>query len=263
MTQIEYRQDGAIAVVTLNRPDEHNALVPDLVTELVDVLTRLGIDDTVSAMVLTGAGKSFSSGGNVRNMNDWNAQGGGPARTRDWYHHGIQRLPRAMYACDVPIIAAVNGAAVGAGCDLACMCDIRIAARAARFAERFVKLGLIPGDGGAWFLPRVVGRSKANEMAFTGDFVDADEALRCGLVSSVVDDDKLLEAAIAMAGRIACNPPHAVRMAKRLLRETSQMSLDASLQMSASMQAIAHTTADHQEAARAFIDKRPPRFVGR
>lgn len=259
---VTYEQRDAIATVRLNRPELHNALIPELVTELVDILTRVNTDYSVSAIVITGVGSSFSSGGNVKNMSNWNAQGSKPLQTRDWYNNGIQRLPRAMNACDVPIIAAVNGAAVGAGCDLSCMCDVRIAARSARFAERFVKLGLIPGDGGAWFLPRVVGRSKAREMAFTGDFIDAEEALRYGLVSKVVDDAQLMDASLALAARIACNPPHAVRMAKRLMRDAEQVGLDTALQLSASMQALAHATSDHQEAAQAFLEKRPPHFVG-
>jgi enoyl-CoA hydratase/carnithine racemase len=135
-----------------------------------------------------------------------------PAQTRRNYKLGIQRIPLAFDALEVPIIAAVNGSAIGAGCDLACMCDIRIAAESASFAESFVKLGIIPGDGGAWLLPRAVGFSKACEMAFTGDMVKSAEALACGLVSKVVPDGELMTAARALAERIAANPPHAVRM---------------------------------------------------
>jgi enoyl-CoA hydratase/carnithine racemase len=151
---------------------------------------------------------------------------------------------------------------MGAGCDLACMCDLRIAAESARFAESFVKLGIIPGDGGAWLLPRVVGFAKAAEMALTGDALSATEALACGLVSRVVPDAELLPAARELAGRIAANPPHAVRMARRLLREAWNNQLDTVLEMSASMQAVAHTTADHKEAMAALREKRRPRFTG-
>ena len=143
------------------------------------------------------------------------------------------------------------------------MCDIRIAGRSARFAESFVKVGIIPGDGGAWLLPRVVGDSKAREMAFTGDMLDAEQALACGLVSQLVDDEDLLPAARALADRIAVNPPHAVRMTKRLMNEAQGQSLAAVLQMSAAFQAIAHTTRDHLEAATAFAEKRKPVFEGR
>ncbi|XKH38395.1 enoyl-CoA hydratase-related protein [Azospirillum doebereinerae] len=162
----------------------------------------------------------------------------------------------------MPVIAAVNGPAIGAGCDLACMCDLRIASEAARFAESFVKVGIVPGDGGAWLLPRVVGFSKACEMAFTGDSIDAAEALACGLVSKVVPPAELLPAAQALAKRIAVNPAHAVRMTKRLLREGRHVRLDTLLEMSAAMQALAHATADHREAVDAMLGKRPPTFTG-
>ena len=162
----------------------------------------------------------------------------------------------------MPVIAAVNGPAIGAGCDLACMCDIRIAGESAKFAESFVKLGIVPGDGGAWLLPRVVGFSKASEMAFTGDMLNAAEALACGLVSRVVPDGELLDAAHALAARIAANPPHAVRMTKRLLREGRTASLAAILETSAAAQALCHTTADHHEAVAAFLEKRTPVFKG-
>jgi len=163
---------------------------------------------------------------------------------------------------EVPVIAAVNGPAIGAGCDLACMCDIRIAAESARFAESFVKLGIVPGDGGAWLLPRAVGYSKACEMAFTGDTLGAAEALACGLVSKVVPDAELMKEARALAERIAANPPHAVRMTKRLMREGRNVQLATLLELSAAMQSLAHATADHKEAVAAFLEKRKPEFKG-
>ncbi|MBV8704451.1 MAG: enoyl-CoA hydratase/isomerase family protein, partial [Acetobacteraceae bacterium] len=163
---------------------------------------------------------------------------------------------------DVPMIAAVNGAAIGAGLDLACMCDIRIAGESARFAESFVKVGLIAGDGGAWLLPRAVGYSKACEMAFTGEIIDAREALACGLVSRVVPDGELLGAARGLAERIAANPSHAVRMTKRLLMEGRNTRMDTLLEMAAAMQSLVHATADHREAVAAFLEKRPARFSG-
>src|SRR6476660_5615209 len=193
--------------------------------------------------ILTGAGTAFSSGGNVKKMlESGETRADLPAQTRRNYKLGIQRIPLAFDALEVPIIAAVNGPAIGAGCDLACMCDVRIAAESAKFAESFVKLGIIPGDGGAWLLPRVVGYSKACEMAFTGDPINAAEALACGLVSRVVPDAELLTAAKALAARIAVNPPYAVRMAKRLLIEGRHSRLDTLLELSASLQALIHAT---------------------
>ncbi len=259
-----YEQDAGVVRVTLNQPETRNAISDaETIEALVAALERLDADLSVRAAILTGAGSAFSSGGNVKKM----GEGGGladklPAQTRRHYRLGIQRIPLAFERLEVPIIAAVNGPAVGAGCDLACMCDIRIAAESARFAESFVKLGIISGDGGAWLLPRAVGFSKACEMAFTGDAIDAREALACGLVSRVVPDAELLPAAQALAERIAANPPHALRMTKRLLREGRRSDLAALLELSAGLQALAHATADHRAAVAAFVVKRPPRFTG-
>jgi enoyl-CoA hydratase/carnithine racemase len=262
---IIYNKDGHVVTVTLNRPEIRNAISDDdMITDLVKAIERINADNDVRCAILTGAGTAFSSGGNVKKMREGGGMfAGSPYSLRNGYLQGIQRIPVAMYELEVPIIAAVNGPAVGAGCDLTCMCDIRIAGKSAKFAESFVKLGIIPGDGGAWFLPRAVGSSKAREMAFTGDMIDADEALACGLVSKVVEDDKLLDAATALAKRIAANPPHALRMAKRLLREGERTTLHTLLDMSASMQALAHKTEDHKEAVDAFLEKRAPVFKGK
>jgi 1,4-dihydroxy-2-naphthoyl-CoA synthase len=190
-------------------------------------------------------------------MRDKKGIAGGSAREiADGYRAGIQRIPLALYNLEVPTIAAVNGPAIGAGCDLACMCDIRIASSKAKFAESFVKLGIIPGDGGAWLLPRTVGMSKAAELTFTGDTIGADEALACGLVSRVVAPEELMSAANTLAERIAANPGPALRMAKRLLREGQHVRLDTLLEMSAAFQAIAHHTPEHDAALAAFLEKK-------
>lgn len=255
--------DG-IATVTLNRPELRNPISDlDMVDALETRMKELDANPEVRVIILTGAGSAFSSGGNLKNMH----AGGGlvdelPVRTRKNYKQGIQRLPLVSEQLEVPVIAAVNGPAIGAGCDLACMCDIRIAGESARFAESFVKLGIVPGDGGAWLLPRIVGFSKACEMSFTGDPIDAQEALACGLVSKVVPDAELLDHARALARRIAANPPHAVRLTKRLLREGRHVKLDTLLELSAAMQALAHATADYEEARTAFLEKRQPKFTG-
>jgi len=175
-----------------------------------------------------------------------------PAVTRQNYRNGIQRLPLAMEALDIPVVAAVNGPAVGAGCDLTLMCDVRIAAQSARFAESFVKIGIVPGDGGAWLLPRIVGFARASEMALTGDMIDAATALEYGLVSRVVPDDKLMDEAQAVARRIAANPPHAIRMTRRLLRQSWNRDLTTTLEMSSAMQALAHSTDDFDKAIAAM-----------
>ena len=259
-----YQQDGAIVTLTLNRPERRNPISErEVVDAIVSAVDRMNQDGSVRAAILTGAGSAFSSGGDLRAMAaETDNRARQPVKTPSYYKHGIQRLPLAFERLDVPIIAAVNGPAIGAGLDLACMCDIRIAGQSARFAESFVKVGLIAGDGGAWLLPRAVGFSKACEMAFTGDTINADEALACGLVSRVVPDAELLAAARALAERIATNPAASLRMTKRLLIEGRQTRMDTLLEMAASMQALAHSTADHREAVTAFLEKRKPNFSG-
>ena len=254
---IDLHIDGPVAVVTMNAPETRNALSSDDQYEAIEqVCNRLSRDRAIRAVVWTGAGKAFCAGGDIKAM---------LARTRDpqlepvddryHYKEGIHRIPASLYHLELPVIAAVNGPAIGAGLDLACMCDIRIAARSARFAESFVKLGIIPGDGGAFLLQRLVGPSKAAELTFTGDAIDAQEALACGLVSQVVPDDALMEHALTLARRIAANAPHALRMAKRLMREAEHARLETVLELSASFQALAHATGDHAQRLQAAVDR--------
>jgi enoyl-CoA hydratase/carnithine racemase len=260
-TFLLYEQSGAVVTLTMNQPDTRNVLTGNsAVDEFVAACARINADASVRVVIITGAGTAFSAGGNVRDMQRFFDDKLDPASIREEYRNGIQRLPLALYNLEVPTIAAVNGHAIGAGCDLACMCDMRIAAQSARFAESFVKVGIIPGDGGAWLLPRVVGMSKAAEMAFTGEALNATEALACGLVSQVVPDAELLTAANTLAQRIAVNPGQALRMTKRLLREGQHARLESLLEMSAGFQALAHKTSQHREAVTAFMEKRPPVF---
>lgn len=259
-----YARDETIVTLTLNRPQSRNTITePDMIDALVQACARIQNDDSVRAVILTGNGPAFSAGGNLKDIRDRKGMfGGEPAALREHYRRGIQRVPPALFNLDVPTIAAVNGPAVGAGCDLALMCDIRIAADNAFFAESFVQLGIIPGDGGAWLLPRAVGLSRACEMLFTGDRVDATTAYEWGLVSRVVPADELLSDARALATRIAANPPLAVRMSKRLIREGLHTRLESLLELSAAMQALAHHTEDHSEAVAALLEKRSGRFKG-
>jgi enoyl-CoA hydratase/carnithine racemase len=248
-------RDGAVATLTLNDPERRNALSNQAQWDaVVAACDRVARDPEVRCVIVTGAGSAFCAGGNVKDMKDKTGIAGGSAyRIREGYRAGIQRIPLALYQLDIPTIAAVNGPAIGAGCDLALMCDIRIASERAKFAESFVKLGIIPGDGGAWLLPRAVGLSKAAEMTFTGDTLDANEALACGLVSRVVPGDRLLDEARALAARIAANPGPALRMSKRLMREGQHMRLDSLLELSAAFQALAHFTPEHMQALDAFL----------
>lgn len=257
-------RDGNVVTWTINLPDMRNPISgDDVVDRLVELADEANNDIDTRVVILTGAGSAFSAGGNVKDMQDRKGMfAGAPHALREGYRRGIQRLPKAIYHCEVPIIAAVNGPAVGAGCDIAMMCDMRIASTKAFFAESFVKLGIIPGDGGAWLLPRAIGAARAAEMAFTGDRVDAATALEWGMVSQVVEPDELLAAAGALAARVAVNPPNSLRMTKKLLREGQRVDIDTLLELSASLQAISHHTDDHREALAAFLERRPGNFTG-
>ncbi len=261
MSFLTQTRDGAVLILTMSQPQTRNALTGNSAAdEFVQACADIQADRTVRVVVLTGEGPVFSSGGNVKDMQRYFQQQLSPESIREEYRRGIQRIPKALYPLDVPVIAAVNGPAIGAGLDLACMCDIRIASDSATFAESFVKVGIVPGDGGAWLLPRVIGMSRAAEMAFTGEAVNAQQALAWGLVSRVVPGGELMPAALDLARRIAVNPGSVLRMTKRLLREGERATLESLLEMSASFQAIAHLEPDHHEAVRAFVEKRPPKF---
>jgi enoyl-CoA hydratase/carnithine racemase len=215
-------------------------------------------------VVLTGAGRAISAGGDVKAMKAREgAFAGSGVSIRDGYRGNIHKVVRSIYGLEVPSIAAVNGAAIGLGCDVACMTDIRIAAEGARFGVTFLKLGLIPGDGGAWLLPRTIGMSRACELLFTGDVIDAATAAAWGLVSRVVPADALMAEAMALAEKIAAQPPHALRLAKTLLKQGQTTSYDTLMEMSAAAQAISHLTEDHMEGVDSILEKRPATFTGR
>ena len=257
-------QTDHVVTLTLNMPELRNPITDhDLCDALVDEMARIAADQSVRVAIITGAGKGFSSGGNLRHMQEKHGTFGGDTVTvKDNYRRGIQRLARAVWECEVPLIAAVNGPAYGAGCDLTCMCDIRIASTRAVFAENFLQVGIISGDGGSWLLPRQIGLSRAAEMTFTADPVDAATALAWGLVSRVVEPGRLMEEAHALAARIARNPPRQLRMTKRLMREGLNTNLASLLELSAAYQGACHQTEDHSEAVDALLGKRPAHFTG-
>ncbi|MDE1948247.1 MAG: crotonase/enoyl-CoA hydratase family protein [Burkholderiales bacterium] len=258
---LKYEQAGHIVTLTMSDPERRNPLTGNsAVPEFLAAIDRIHADHSVRAVILTGSGTAFSSGGNVKDMGRYAEMQ--PMELRREYRLGIQKLPLALFNLEVPVIAAVNGPAIGAGLDLACMCDIRVASDHAKFAESFVKLGIIPGDGGAWLLPRIIGLSRATELTLTGQMIDARQAAEWNLVSRVVPHEQLLATAGEIAAAIAANPPHAVRLAKRLLRESLHCRLDTLLEMSAAYQVMSHQTADHKEAVAAFIEKRKPEFLG-
>jgi enoyl-CoA hydratase/carnithine racemase len=256
-----YEQQGPVVTLTMNQPETRNPLTGNsAVPEFLAAIDRIDADPGVRCVILTANGPSFSAGGDIREMKRQAAPEVSEMSIRQDYRRGIQKLTMALFNLEVPVIAAVNGHALGAGLDLACMCDIRIASEKAKFAESFVKLGIIPGDGGAWLLPRVIGLSRASELAFTGDMIDAGQALEWNLVSRVVPHDELLRTARELAGRIAANAGHGLRLTKRLMREALHTRLDSVLELSAVYQAVSHKTADHAEAVDAFLEKRAPRF---
>ncbi len=265
MTFAHYEKSGRIATVTLNRPESRNAIATPLdCHELAGALTRAHEDGEINAIILTGAGKSFCAGGDLKSIRERAGIGpqSPPDATRANYRRGVHAIIKALADVECATIAAINGHAMGLGLDIAALCDIRICGASAKMASNFVKVGIIPGDGGAWILTNSIGASRAAELVLTGDTVDAAEAQRIGLVSRVVADDALLQEARALAERIAVNPPRALRLAKRLLREAQHSRLHDVLELSAAFQALAHETADHKEAVDAFSNKRTPKFTG-
>ena len=262
---VDYAAANRIVTLTLNRPESRNAIgTQQDCQDVIDAMRRAEEDAGVSCIVLTGAGASFCAGGNLKGMQSRSGIGrlATPEATRANYRRGVQRMIRALWDCEVPMVAAVNGHAIGLGLDLACVCDVRLAADTAKFASSFIKVGIVPGDGGAWILARAIGLARASEMILTGDTIDARTAESFGLVSRVVPGDQLLKEAHAVAQRIVTNPAKALRLAKRLLREGQQQRLSDVLELSAAFQALAHETKDHEEAVAAFLEKREPRFTG-
>ena len=259
----QLKLEGRIAVLSFNRDDVRNALTGTrLVDEICDTLAWANAGSDVSVLILTGAGSAFSAGGNIKTMRERSLASSTEELER-YYRHGVQRIPRAMEACEVPVIAAVNGPAIGAGFDLANMCDIRIGSSRAQFGETFVNLGLMAGDGGGWFLQRLVGEQRAAELTFTGRIVKADEALQLGIVLEVTEPERLLARAGEIAAQIAAKPPLAVRYAKRALNLARRQSLSEHLETCASFQGALQKTEDHLEALAAFFEKRAGAFKGK
>ena len=257
--------EGRIATLTLNRDDVRNELTgTQLVTDIERTVAWVNAEEGISVLVLTGAGKAFSSGGNIKHMHERAGSFGGDVyAVQKMYREGIQRIPLALHGLDVPAIAAINGPAIGAGFDLACMCDLRLAAESATMAESFVNVGIIPGDGGAWFLQRLIGYQRAAELTFSGRVLKADEALAMGIVLEVLPAAELLPRALQLAASFASKPPQALRLAKRLMKSAQRLELRDFLDHCAVFQGMCHNTQDHLEAVGAMLAKRAPVFSGR
>lgn len=266
--QILYEKADGVATITLNRPERMNAFTDVMLREWAEALTDARLDRDVRVVILTGAGRGFCAGADLKGGSGIgeSSRGDAPpaaAERRNWLRDGVHAVPRAVQLLDKPYIAAVNGAAVGAGMDMASMADLRIASEGAKFAMSYVKVGLVPGDGGAYFLPRIVGVAKALELIWTGDFVDAREALRIGYVSKVVPGESLLAEAVAFARRLAEGPAVAMQLAKRLVYRGLEASWAEAFEQAGTAMAIAQSTEDAREGPRAFVESRSPKFIGR
>ena len=244
-----------VAVLTLNRHDLRNALTGSaLIDDIVATAQWVNQCDDVSVLVITGAGSAFSAGGNIRDMAERGGDfAGDVAECAERYREGIQRIPLALQAVEVPVIAAVNGAAIGAGFDLANMADIRIASEKAKFGETFLNLGIIPGDGGAWFMQRLIGYQRAFELTMTGRVVEAHEAKELGIVMSVVPADELMPEAMKLAARMASQPPKATRLTKRLMKMAQRMELKDFLDLCAVFQGMSHNEPEHLDAVNRML----------
>ena len=254
--------DGRIALLTFNRDDVRNALTStELVSDIPAAIEWCNANVDVSVLIMTGAGSAFSAGGNIKTMGE--RAKGPPHELQQAYRSGFQRIPLALESAQIPVIAAVNGPAIGAGFDMANMCDIRIGSTNTQFGETFVNLGIIPGDGGAWVLTRLVGYQRAAELTLTGRIIKAEEAHALGLLLEVTAPDMLIPRAKEIASKIAAKPPQAIRYAKRLLKLAQKQALEEHLDVCSSYQAICHKTEDHQEALAAFFEKRQGQFKGR
>jgi enoyl-CoA hydratase/carnithine racemase len=264
MSALLFDKKGHVVTLTINRPETRNPLGEEGDGELfAAAAARINADRDVRCAILTGAGKAFSAGGNLKAMRERSGSfAGSGVAIRERYRNGIHRMVRAVWGIEVPVIAAVNGPAIGLGNDVACLADMRIAADSAIFGATFLKVGLVPGDGGAWILPRTIGMARAAELFFTGDTIDAPTALAWGLVSKIVPADQLMGEAEALAARVCRQPPDVLRMTKKLMREGQGTSFDTIMEMSAGMQALAHLTSDHAEAVAAFFEKRNAEYKG-
>jgi enoyl-CoA hydratase/carnithine racemase len=264
MTALRLDKHGHIATLTMNRAESRNVLgEPGDGALFAEAAAAINGDTDIRCAILTGAGPAFSAGGNVKAMQEKSGLfAGGAGEIAAAYKRDIHGVVNSLWTLEVPLIAAVNGAAIGLGNDVACLADIRIAADTAVFAATFLKIGLVPGDGGAWLLPRIIGYARAAELFFAAETIDAPTALRWGLVSHVVPAGLLMEEAMGLAIAIARQPPGVLRMTKKLMREALTADFAAVMDRSADCQGRAHLSADHAEALAAFFEKRPPVFKG-
>lgn len=260
MADLEYTVENGVGTIRLNRPDRKNAFTVEMIDEWARILREARTDDSVAALVLTGAGDAFCSGAELGTLSD---EEDTPYDHKAFLTDRIHRIAYALEDLDKPMIAAVNGVAVGAGLDFALMCDMRFISRSARISEGYIRVGLVPGDGGAYYLPRLVGPAKALEILLSGDFIDAEEAHHLGAVNRVYDPEELMPATYEFAERLAAGPPLITRMIKRAVYQSARSDLRTSLDLISSHMGIVQSTHDSKEAMSAFREKRKPEFEGR
>ncbi|AXF55187.1 enoyl-CoA hydratase/isomerase family protein [Salicibibacter kimchii] len=271
MEDLLFEVKDGIATITLNRPDSLNAFSVKMIEDWIDALEEVRDNDDIRVLVLTGTGKAFCAGGDLKTMK--NGQGflnkdgyeekdfsstGLNRKNSLWKH--VQRIPLLMEEIDKPTIAAINGDAIGAGLDMTLQCDIRIASEHARFGEGYVKVGLVPGDGGGYYLPRIVGLDRALEMLWTGKIIDSAEAAEIGLVTRVVTSENLLDESYTLASKIAQGPQQAIRLMKRTVYQGLKTDLRTSLDQVSSFMGLVTEHPDYQEGLNAIIEKRKPKF---
>jgi enoyl-CoA hydratase/carnithine racemase len=255
-----YETRGNIAIITLNRPKFRNAFSPEMIRLWNSFLADAKEDRDIRVIVVTGKGDTFCSGGDIQDMADGKLKSWD---MKNFLWEGVHRIVLTLEDIDKPVIAAINGAAMGAGMDMALMCDLRVCSDRARLGESYINMGLVPGDGGAYFLPRLVGVSRAMELLFTGDILSPQEALELGIVNRVVPHEKLMEETMILAEKIAGKPPLAIRMMKRAVYQSQTSTLRSHLDYISSQISLLSETKDHLEAARSFLEKRKPVFEGR
>jgi enoyl-CoA hydratase/carnithine racemase len=262
---ILYEVDDAIATITLNKPERMNAFDDQMLREWHDAIATADRDPDARVIIITGAGRGFCSGMNVA------AEAGGrgvlrseltAAQRRQSLRNSVHPIPRALIQLEKPYIAAVNGAAAGAGMDMASMADIRFASSTARFGMTYVRMGLIPGDGGCYTLPRLVGTARALELIWSGELISAQRALEIGYVSAVYEPEDLMPRVREFAARIARGPATAIQLSKKLVYRSLGVTFDEHLDMAQMAMTIAQSTEDAKEGPRAFMEKREPQFKG-
>jgi enoyl-CoA hydratase/carnithine racemase len=248
---------GDVRILRINRPARLGAFNWAMIDAWADALVAAGSDPSVRAVVLTGTGRGFCAG---VDLEEFATGGTSPIDRKRVLTDRVHKVARAVEELDKPLLCAVNGLAIGAGMDMALMCDIRLAGETAKFSEGYINIGLVPGDGGCYFLPRLVGTARALELLWTGDTISAQEALSIGVVSHVCPDDELMDRTMELAGRIASRSPIAVAMIKRSLYQSLRLDLRTSLDLISSHMGIVQSTHDQAEAMEAFLQRRAPQF---